>query len=229
MELYDIFALVYTVITYVFFGGICVYIGYKKGEEKGRLKGASYVCDEVRRIIGRPDPLVRTVAWIPTEERLPAKASRYLVHIKDFVYATDLYYDEGDGFYDEYDDGERVYYSVVHWAEFPELPGKEEAADETDGCVPKMLDEHGEEMPDISDVPLIGSTIYSVLPNDVYDDDGGYHIEPWAIWGSGITKDGEIYVLTHDKEIFMLDDEEEGLSFSTREKAERYLKGLEKK
>ena len=90
----------------------------------------------------------------------------------------------------------------------------------------KMLDENGEEMPDIGNVPLIGSTIYSVFPDEI--DDDGYHIERGTIWGSGITKDGEIYVLTSDKEIFMLDDEEEGLSFSTREKAERYLKGLKK-
>ena len=85
--------------------------------------------------------------------------------------------------------------------------------------------EHG---PFEGDVPLIGGTIYSVFPNDIDDDDDGYHIERGTIWGSGITKDGEIYVLTSDKEIFTLDDEEEGLSFSTREKAERYLKGLEK-
>ena len=81
----------------------------------------------------------------------------------------------------------------------------------------KMLDENGEEMPDIGNVPLIGSTIYSVFPDDL-DDDNGYHIERGTIWGSGITKDGEIYVLTSDKEIFMLDDEEGGaVLLDTRE------------
>ena len=89
----------------------------------------------------------------------------------------------------------------------------------------KMLDESGLEMPDISNVPLIGATVYSVFPNDL--DDGGYHIEPFTIWGSGITKDGDIYVLSFDKEIYILDDEDEGLSFSTREKAENHLKKIE--
>ena len=130
MELYDVIVLVYTIITYVFIGGMCVYIGYKKGEAKGHLKGATYICDKVRQIIGKPDPLVKTVAWIPTEERPPKKAGRYIVHIKDFAYATDLYYDERDGFYDEYDDGERVYFNVVYWAEFPEIPDGSEGTEE---------------------------------------------------------------------------------------------------
>lgn len=90
----------------------------------------------------------------------------------------------------------------------------------------KMLDESGLEMPDISNVPLIGSTVYSVLRPSL-DIDAPAHIEPWTVYGSGITKSGEIYVLSFDKEIFLLDDEDEGLSFSTREKAENHLKKIE--
>ena len=126
MELYDVILTVSIIAAYVLFGTGCAFLGYQKGTKKGEMvgyaRGAGFVCDEIRRIIKEPDPLVETVAWIPTEERPPKKAGGYIVHIKDFAYATDLYYDERDGFYDEYDDGERVYYSVVHWAEFPELP-----------------------------------------------------------------------------------------------------------
>lgn len=85
------------------------------------------------------------------------------------------------------------------------------------------------EFPDISDVPLIGSTVYSILPNDIDDDGGGYHIEPWTVYGSGITKSGEIYVLSFDKELYILDDEEEGLSFSTLEKAQQHLKNIQER
>lgn len=126
MEFYDVILTVSIIAAYVLFGTGCAFFGYKKGEENGRLKGAIDVWDETMRIISGPDPLVKTVAWFPTEERSPKKAGRYLVHIKDFAYATDLYYDEKDGFYDEYDDGDRVYYNVMHWAEFPELPDTED-------------------------------------------------------------------------------------------------------
>lgn len=134
MELYDVILTVSIIAAYVLFGTGCAFLGYQKGTKKGEMvgyaRGAGFVCDEIRRIIKEPDPLVETVAWIPAEERSPKKAGRYIVHIKDFAYATDLHYDERNGFYDEYDDGERVYYSVVHWAEFPEIPDGSEGAEE---------------------------------------------------------------------------------------------------
>ena len=126
MQTHEILLTLSFVITYLLFAAAVGIIVHKKsydlGEKRGYSKGASFICNEIRRIITEPDPLVKTLAWIPTEERPPKKAGRYIVHIKDFAYATDLYYDDRDGFYDEYDDGERVYYSVLHWAEFPELP-----------------------------------------------------------------------------------------------------------
>ena len=126
MELYDVIFTISFAVTFLLFNiavGIIVYKkSYELGERHGYSKGAGFICNEIRRIITEPDPLIKTVAWIPAEERPPKKAGRYIVHIKGFAYATDLHYDERDGFYDEYDDGERVYYSVVHWAEFPELP-----------------------------------------------------------------------------------------------------------
>ena len=53
-------------------------------------------------------------------------------------------------------------------------------------------------------------------------------IEPWRVFGVGADKDGRKYVLNEDSEIFYLDDEDEGLAFSTRERAEEYLKKVQK-
>ena len=130
MKLYEMLGAVWMILVYIMFGLVCLYVGYKKGflngKKKGYVEGGSFICNRIREIIKSPeteeDTFSQTVTWISSEERPPKKAGRYIVHIKGFAYATDLQYDDRDGFYDEYDDGERVYYNVMHWAEFPELP-----------------------------------------------------------------------------------------------------------
>ena len=91
-----------------------------------------------------------------------------------------------------------------------------------------------EELNDFSDkvpgIPKIGDTVYSILPKerlDQPDRPDEYVIEPWIIYGAGITRDGDIVVMSWDLEIFVLDDETDGLSFSTLEKAQQHLKKIQ--
>ena len=128
------FEIIYTVISFVIylgFGLACLYVGYKKGLSKGHRKGyaegGSFVCNKIRDIINETpeDQHLQSIAWISTDDRLPLQEGsprEYLVMIDGFAYPTTLRYSAEEGFYDEDDDGERVYYGVVHWAEFPELP-----------------------------------------------------------------------------------------------------------
>lgn len=74
----------------------------------------------------------------------------------------------------------------------------------------------------------IGDKVYAVIAPSLPIDPPAY-IEEFEIYGAGYLKDGTPIILNEDAEIFKLDDEEEGFSFSTREKAENYLKGLEEK
>lgn len=73
----------------------------------------------------------------------------------------------------------------------------------------------------------IGDEVYAVYIPMEQDDDVA-EIEPWRVFGVGADKDGRKYVLNEDSEIFYLDDEDEGLAFSTRERAEEYLKKVQK-
>ena len=74
----------------------------------------------------------------------------------------------------------------------------------------------------------IGDEVYAVL-RPFFPTDPTAYIEAYRVYGVGVTKDGKPFIINEDMEHFMLDDEDEGLSFSTREKAENYLKGLEEK
>lgn len=188
--------------------------GTRRGYNKGYYKGASFICDKMREIINSTpeDQHTQSITWISTEERLPicnGSPREYLVMIDDFAYPTTLRYSAEEGFYDE-DGDETVFYKVLWWAPLPLAPDAEPAP-----TVNRALG-----------VPKIGDTVYSVLPND-FDDDSGYYIEPMIVYGSGITKSGELFVINEDLENFILDDENEGLSFSTREKAENYLKNIQ--
>ena len=69
----------------------------------------------------------------------------------------------------------------------------------------------------------IGDEVYAVLrPFDECDPPA--YIEAYRVYGVGVTKDGKPFIINEDMEHFMLDDEDEGLSFSTRERAEEFLK-----
>ena len=85
---------------------------------------------------------------------------------------------------------------------------------EKQGCIP---------LPPIAIGDKVFAVIAPILPGDPPT-----HISEFEVYGVGYLKDGTPIILNEDAEIFKLDDEEEGLSFSTREKAERYLKGLKK-
>ncbi len=69
----------------------------------------------------------------------------------------------------------------------------------------------------------IGDEVYAVLrPFDECDPPA--YIEAYRVYGVGVTKDGKPFIINEDMEHFMLDDEDEGLSFSTRARAEKFLK-----
>ena len=204
-----------SIALYIAFGLCCLYVGYKKGSKKGYYKGASFVCDKMREIINETpkDQHAQSITWISTDDRLPicnGSPCEYIVMIDGFAYPTTLRYSAEEGFYDE-DGDETIFHKVLWWAPLPLAPEAEPALD-VNGCL---------------GVPKIGDFVYSVMPNDPDDDDAGYCVEPMIVFGSGITKSGEIYVLSFDKEIYILDDEDEGLSFSTLEKAEQHLKKIQ--
>ena len=216
MKLIDILYSLITILAYITFGFACLYVGYKKGSKKGYYKGASFICHKVREIIDSTpeDQHTQSITWISTEERLPicnGSPREYLVMIDGFTYPTTLRYSAEEGFYDE-DGDETVFYKVLWWAPLPLAPDTEPALD-VNGAL---------------GVPKIGNVVYSVMPNAL-DDDSSYCVEPMIVYGSGITKSGEIYVLSFDKELYILDDEEEGLSFSTLEKAQQHLKNIQER
>ncbi len=70
----------------------------------------------------------------------------------------------------------------------------------------------------------IGDEVYSVLMPTIPELDGPAKIKPWRVYGVGVNKDGVAFVVNEFEEIYKLDDEDEGLSFSTREKAEEFLR-----
>lgn len=219
MNTIEIINTVLSIAIYVAFGLSCFYVGYNKGtrhgHQKGYTEGGSFVCNKIREIISSTpeDQHTQSITWISTEDRLPicnGSPREYLVMIDGFTYPTTLRYSAGEGFYDE-DGDETIFYKVLWWAPLPLAPDAEPA--------PTVNRAIG--------VPKIGDAVYSVLPNDLDDDDSGYCIEPMIVYGSGITKSGEIYILSFDKELYILDDENEGLSFSTLEKAEQHLKNIQ--
>lgn len=189
--------------------------GMRRGRQKGYTEGGSFVCNKIREIINSTpeDQHTQSITWISTEDRLPicnGSPREYLVMIDGFTYPTTLRYSAEEGFYDE--DGDKtIFYKVLWWAPLPLAPDTEPALD-----VNRVLG-----------VPKIGNVVYSVMPNEFDDDSSGYCIEPMIVYGSGITKSGEIYVLSFDEELYILDDENEGLSFSTLEKAEQHLKNIQ--
>ena len=211
MNTIEIINTVLSIAIYVAFGLSCFYVGYNKGTRHGREKGYSSVCNKIRDIINETpeDQHLQSIAWISTDDRLPLQEGsprEYLVMIDGFAYPTTLRYSAEEGFYDE-DGNETIFYKVLWWAPLPLAPDAEPAPD-----VNRVLG-----------VPKIGNTVYSVMLNDL-DDDSGYCIEPMIVYGSGITKSGDIIVMSWDSETYILDDEKEGLSFSTLEKAQQYLK-----
>ena len=220
MKLFEIIYTAISIATYLAFGLACLCVGYKKGVQSGRKKGyvegGSFACNKIRDIINETpeNQHLQSIAWISTDDRLPLQEGsprEYLVMIDGFTYPTTLRYSAEEGFYDE-DGDETIFYKVLWWAALPLAPDAESAPD-----VNRVLG-----------VPKIGDIVYSVMLND-FDDDSDYQIEPMVVWGSGITKSGEIYVLSFDKEIYILDDEDEGLSFSTLEKAEQHLKKIQER
>ena len=215
MNAFEIINLLVFTVLYVIYGISCAYIGYKKGSKKGYGKGASFICKKIREIINHDadDTLAQLVTWVSTDERLPiceGLPQEYLVMIDGFTYPTTLRYSAEEGFYDENGD-ELVHYKVTWWAALPLAPGEE----------PDSLSVNG-----VLALPKIGDTVYSVMLNDL-DDDGGYHIESWVVYGVGISKDCEPIVISWDGETYILDDEKEGLSFSTLEKAEQHLEKIQ--
>ena len=70
----------------------------------------------------------------------------------------------------------------------------------------------------------IGDEVYSVLMPMIPELDGPAKIKPWRVYGIGVNKDGVAFVVNEFEEIYKLDDEDEGLAFSTREKAEEFLR-----
>ena len=221
MNTIEIINTVLSIAIYIAFGLSCFYVGYNKGTRHGRKKGytegGSFVCNKIRDIINETpkDQHLQSIAWISTEDRLPLQEGtprEYLVMIDGFTYPTTLRYSAEEGFYDE-DGDETIFYKVLWWAPLPLAPDAEPAP-----TVNRALG-----------VPRIGDTVYSVMLNDLDDDDGGYHIEPWIVYDSGITKSGDIIVMSWDGETYILDNEEEGLSFSTLEKAEQHLKNIQER
>ena len=202
-----------SITLYIAFGLSCLYVGYKKGSKKGYYKGASFVCNKMREVINETpkDQHTQSITWISTDDRLPicnGSPCEYIVMIDGFAYPTTLRYSAEEGFYDK-DGDETSFYKVLWWAALPPAPDAEPSLD-VNGCL---------------GVPKIGDFVYSVLP--VSFDDSGYYIDPWTVYGSGITKSGEPFVTNEDLENFILDDEDEGLSFSTLEKAEQHLKNIQ--
>ena len=83
--------------------------------------------------------------------------------------------------------------------------------------------EEAEERADKSPPVAIGDEVYAVLcPFDECDPPA--YIEAYRVYGVGVTKDGKQFIINEDMEHFMLDDEDDGLAFSTRERAEKFLK-----
>ena len=70
----------------------------------------------------------------------------------------------------------------------------------------------------------IGDEVYSVLMPMIPELDGPARVRSWEVRGIGEFKDGTRFVVNNDGEVYKLDDEDEGLSFSTREKAEEFLR-----
>ena len=215
------FETIYTILSIVIYLAACLiwfYAGYKKGLSKGHRKGyaegGSFVCNKIRDIINETpeDQHTQLITWINTEDRLPLQEGtprEYLVMIDGFTYPTTLRYSAEEGFYDE-DGDETIFYKVLWWAPLPLAPDAEPTPD----------------VNRVFGVPKIGDVVYSVMLNDL-DDDGGYHIEPWIVYGSGITKSGDIIVMSWDGETYILDDEEDGFSFSALEKAQQYLEKIQ--
>ena len=73
----------------------------------------------------------------------------------------------------------------------------------------------------------IGDEVYSVLMPMIPELDGPAKVSSWEVRGVGVFKDGTIFVVNNDGEVYKLDDEEEGLAFSTRERAEAFLKKMQ--
>lgn len=73
----------------------------------------------------------------------------------------------------------------------------------------------------------IGGEVYAVLMPMIPELDGPAKVRSWEVRGVGAFKDGTFFVVNNDGEVYKLDDEEEGLSFSTRERAEAFLKKMQ--
>lgn len=73
----------------------------------------------------------------------------------------------------------------------------------------------------------IGGEVYAVLMPTIPELDVPAKIKPWRVYGVGVNKDGVAFVVNEFEEIYKLDDEDEGLSFSTRERAEAFLKKMQ--
>ena len=73
----------------------------------------------------------------------------------------------------------------------------------------------------------IGGEVYAVLMPMIPELDGPAKVRSWEVRGVGEFKDGTKFVVNNDGEVYKLDDEEEGVAFSSKERAEKFLKKMQ--